>query len=110
MGFDKNPMDDIPNRFFKILPEKTGNHRNSVFDSGVLFRFGQDTFGDNYLNWILIDSANMDFQIYSIYNGHIMYESHIENISKLTKELKNIKIKRDKYMVKTYGLNQQSRS
>lgn len=109
LGFDKYPMNQTPHRFFKLLPEKTGNYSNSVFDSGVLFRFGHGTYGDNYLNLVLIDSATMQFQTYSIYNNHIMYQSHIKNITELTKKLKNIKMNRDKYLIKTYGLNQKSR-
>lgn len=109
LGFDKYPMNQTPHRFFKLLPEQTGNYSNSVFDSGVLFRFGHDTYGDNYLNFVLIDSAAMQFIIYSIYKDHLMYRSHIKNIKELTKELKNIKMNRDKYLIKTYGLNQKSR-
>lgn len=95
LGFDRYPNDYTPRRFFK--PNTPG------WDSSVLFRFAQNSF-----KWIMIDSAHMEFWIHDICDGNITNGRNIKTTTQLANALREIKVARDKYLIKTYGTHQQS--
>lgn len=97
IGFDSYPCHATDQRFFKFVPSKTKTNFDS-FDSGVLFKYEQDTF-----EWILIDSANIKFETFLFYKGTLIHSASLGTSAELIKSLKITKYKRDKYLKETYG-------
>lgn len=99
IGFDRFPGHVTGQRFFKFVPSKTKTKTNfDSFDSGVLFKYEQDTF-----EWILIDSANIKFEIFLFYKGTLIHSASLGTSAELIKSLKITKYERDKYLKETYG-------
>ena len=95
IGFDSFPCHATDQRFFKFVPP---SKTKTNFDSGVLFKYEQDTF-----EWILIDSANIKFEIFLFYKGTLVHSASLGTSAELIKSLKITKYKRDKYFKETYG-------